>query len=134
MPFLKFFSVSVLLSVLAGCATPKQFDGPERADSEVAILHIGEHLIVERLNGEWPGIGLVDTYKFLSGKVSVGLRTTWGISSRIVLAFEAEAGEQYKVQAYFREEEGLDMWTAEIIDLRHNKIVTNERRTDRSLL
>ncbi|MAI31657.1 MAG: hypothetical protein CMM07_08305 [Rhodopirellula sp.] len=134
MPFVKFLSVSVLVFVLAGCATPKQFDGPERADSEVAILHIGEHLIVERLNDEWPGIGLVDTYKFLPGTVSVGLRTTWGISSRIVLAFEAEAGEQYKVQAYFREEEGLDMWTAEIIDLSDNRNVTKERRTDRSLL
>ena len=134
MPFVKFFFVSILVFLLAGCATPKQFDGPDRADSEVAILHIGEHLIVERLNDEWPGIGLVDKYKFLPGKVSVGLRTTWGISSRIVLEFEAEAGEEYKVQAYFLKEEGLDMWTAEIIGLRDIEIVTTERRTDRSLL
>ena len=124
----------MLIFLLAGCATPNQFDGPDKDDSELAILHIGENLIVERLNDEWPGIGLVDNYKFLPGKVSVGLRTTWGISSRIVLAFEAEAGEQYKVQAYFREEEGLDLWTAEIIDLRDNKIVTKEKRNDRSLL
>jgi len=134
MPFVKFFSVSILVFALAGCATPNQFDGPERAYSEVATLHIGEHLIVERLNDEWPGIGLVDTYKFLPGNVSVGLRTTWGISSRVVLVFEAEAGEQYKVQAYYREEEGLDMWTAEIIDLRDNKIVTKEKSTDGSWL
>lgn len=134
MPFVKFLSVSLLVFVLAGCATPNQFDGPKRDDSELAILHIGENLIVERLNDEWPGMGLVDTYKFLPGKVSVGLRTTWGISSRIVLTFEAEAGEQYKVQAYFREEEGVDMWTAEIIDLRDDKFVTQERHTERSWL
>ncbi|MBL3824785.1 MULTISPECIES: hypothetical protein [unclassified Marinobacter] len=133
MSSVKFFSVVMVVFLLAGCATQNQFSGPERPDSELGVLHVDDGLLVERINGKWRGVGLIDTYRFLPGVASVGVKANWGLvaSGRLTLEFEAVAGEEYQLLLI---RSGKNEWTAEIIELSSKTAVTLDKSYDKNAL
>jgi hypothetical protein len=104
MKFIQLAALSVFLFVIAGCVSVKQYDGPARVRSEIAVLENDQGvfggMVVTRINGNKLGIGIAEGFELLPGEVTLVVEHTSldDKGDAITLAFVAQAGETYTIK------------------------------------
>src|SRR5439155_1470004 len=96
-----------LLLLVAACAGTRQYEGPERVPSEIAVLNTPRFhtpfdavAYLQEIDGRSRGIGLVYRYEFLPGlhlRVAYVQTTTTG--DPVCLEFEATSGHSYVLKS-----------------------------------
>jgi hypothetical protein len=118
----------VLTAVVLSCGTNKTlitYEGPRRSSDGVAIITVSDHAVITRVDDigkKHIGIS-ADSIEVLPGlhTIEVNYRSWKGGSDQpLTLAFEAEAGRVYRVDA----EAGYHQWTAKVVDLRTGRAVS----------
>lgn len=105
MKFVHLVAAATGLLILAGCVSTKQYEGPTRKRSEIAVLENGEGVFggmtVTEINGKELGIGTAEGFEFLPGEITLVVEHTSLDKEKgdaITLRFTAEAGETYTLE------------------------------------
>ncbi|WP_124458614.1 hypothetical protein [Variovorax sp. KBW07] len=129
--FIRSITVFAMVAVVAsGCTSVRQYEGPERAASEVSVLRLqrGSGAVINEIDGRFRGIGALDRHEFLPGRHTLAVQfmsAATGFlrfsSVPVRLAFDAKAGRDYVLIT--RTTPGQTAWTAWIVDVLTDEIV-----------
>ena len=122
--------IGVVLA-LGACSSVKQYSGPERKPSEIAIVSKAEGapLTVNSIDGNFRGLGDLLRLDFLPGRHTLGIHWVNGTdgggleysSVPIMLAFDVQAGRTYEIKAKAGTGQS---WTAWIEDTATKEVVS----------
>lgn len=134
---MRVFTITVLLVLLASCASTKQYEGPTRPPEEIAILEnttMTGPVVINQINGNFRGVGIVKQFEFVPGTIT--LMVTYNPADKpnpgkidlecdtsyVPVSFSAEAGRRYKI-GYELEQAQWKVW---VLDVESKKIVSDK--------
>jgi len=127
--------VALLAIAVSACTSVRQYEGPVRSASEIAVLtkRKGSGAVINDIDGKFRGIGDLDRHEFLPGShtllihfMSAATGTMRYSPEPQRLTFDAKPGGTYILIT--RTDPGERQWTAWIEDTSTNQVVSKTER------